>query len=111
MKYFSRIVGLSMMSLFASGATVSALSYQTNSPLMFTYQNDAGYWFGCGPVQCINSGDGTEAKAKTYLAQSWHGSFHFIGSYGRCKVYSGNGSLTAGDNSPNRLMSIAEGKC
>ncbi len=112
MKSFNRIVSLSMIFLLMSGATASALRYQINSPLLFTYQNDAGWWFGCGPTQCTYSGDRTEEKAKNYLAQDWHGPFYFIGWYGRCKVYSGQGSLRASDNTPDTIMqNFVDGKC
>jgi len=39
----------------------------SDEALAFTWQNSNGWWFACGPIQCIQSGDRNELKALDYV--------------------------------------------
>lgn len=88
-----------------------AFDYWTNKPLMFMFQNSKGYWFGCGPVQCVWSGDKDANKTFGYLTQDWHGHFQQIATYGRCTVYQSNGELRGGDHTPEWVVGRLDKNC
>lgn len=62
------------------------------------FRDKLGYWFGCGSTQCLITGYDAEEEAfgliDGYEPEPWH----FVGSYGRCRVYRGMGDLGPGAN-------------
>lgn len=94
-----------------SGA-VAALEYRTDRPLAFTYEAAKNHWSGCGPVQCLILADNdTEDEAFDYLETRQHGPWKQIDSYGRCKVYQGDGKLGGADNSPEWVVERMKERC
>lgn len=45
----------------------SALAKKLEKGLALSWQNEAGYWFACGPVQCTQAGSETEKQALDYV--------------------------------------------
>jgi len=108
-----RFISLStfVASLVIGGASVAyALSYNTDKPLAYTYQNSAGYWFAGGPVQFFIAGQDSEKEAFELVTQDRH-RFSYKAMYGKCKVYVGAGKLESWDNSPGRTANRMEEKC
>jgi hypothetical protein len=59
--------------------------------LVLTWQNKAGYWFACGPVQCLQMGEASEEKALDYVLVEGRHSYTYQDKYGRCNRYSVSG--------------------
>ena len=96
-----RLAVVILFAFLASGA--SAFEYYSHLPLAFTWQNKHGYWFACGPVQCLLTGYGSEEEAFGLVQHDRHGPFNHIGTFGRCFVYQGEGTLESWDNSTEKL--------
>ena len=91
---------------------VPAIEYYEDRPLMFTYQNKAGYWFGCGPTQCLQTGYRSEESAISKIDGYKKGEYSYLGSYGRCDVYQAlDGKMSAGDISPARVVARMQKRC
>ena len=78
-----------LMALVAMVAFVSLAEVRADQEargLVLTWQNKHGFWFACGPVQCIQAGEKTEEKAMDYVLQDHH-SITYDYKFGRCKQY------------------------
>lgn len=95
--------------LLAQGA--HAFDYQTDKPLMFTYQNKNQYWFACGPVQCNSVGTQDKEEATDLVTHDTHGTFEVIGYYGRCTVMQGDGELPSYDLQTSRIAELIQKRC
>jgi hypothetical protein len=114
MTILPKIATITLASILLTSLSTTAYSfnYSDDEPMIFTYQNKAGYWFGCGPVQCINGyGDKIEEETMDLMAHDDHGSWSRIGFNGRCKVYSGSGDLNSYDNQPKKLIRLMKKRC
>jgi len=113
MKNLSKLATLSFTSviLFAASSATFAFDYYDDKPLLFTYQNNSGYWFACGPVQCLQAGEGSEELVIDRVTQDWHGPTKWAGNYGKCSAYLGKGELKSWDKQPSRIISLMERKC
>lgn len=91
----------------------AAVSYDPNKPLVYLYQNKAGFWFGCGPSQCLLSGWDTYPEAFEHVvpARLEEGDWQRLGTSGRCTFYQGEGELESYDRQPERIMRSARDDC
>ncbi len=60
---------------------------QADQGVALTWQNKAGYWFACGPIQCIYAGEKSEEKALNYVLSDYSHSSAYKNKYGRCNQY------------------------
>ena len=101
--------------LMAMGTSANAFDYYNDRPLFFTYQNSKNYWFACGPIQCIQSGNRSEEAAADYVLNERHGSFNSATitdyNYGRCRVYIGSGIIKSYDHQPAWIIKRMKKKC
>ena len=114
MKILPKITTIALASILLTSLSTTAYSFNYNDdePMMFTFHNSSGYWFGCGPVQCIyGAGDKIEEKTMDLMSHDSHGSWSRIGFYGKCKVYSGNGDLESYSNQPKKLIRLMKKRC
>lgn len=74
------------------------------SNIALTWQNKAGKWFACGPIQCIWAGSDSEKEALNYVINKGNHSIRGTSSYYRCNQYtlSSMAKNTAGDFSEER---------
>jgi len=90
---------------------VASLTMSTNvlagEGTVLTWQNSAGFWFACGPVQCIQAGEKTEQKAMSYVLNENYHYASFVGGYYRCNRYSVSG-LKSYDNSSEKVQRLAK---
>lgn len=97
--------------LLGLGSKAFALDYLTEKPLLFTYQNSSGYWFSCGPVQCISVGTKDQQEAIDLVTHNTHGNLEVIGYFGKCTVYQGDGELPSYDNQTSRIVAWMQKRC
>ena len=76
-----------------------------NYPVLFVYQNDGGYYSGCGPVQCLLTAYETKDAAIDKMTHDWHLPLDFEFNHGRCEFYSGTvDSLSPSDATPGWIV-------
>lgn len=109
----ARITALTAIALFmiAFSSSASAIEYRTDQPMIITYQNDYGNWYGCGPVQCTASSWDSQEEAVDRITQERHGQFSHLGSVGRCNVYQSSGELRSYDTQPDEIAGLTQDKC
>lgn len=81
---------LEMKSLIALMFLVILLpiaSVYAEDGIALTWQNKAGYWFGCGPIQCTQVGYKTEKEILDLVVSDNAKSYSYKGRYGRCNKY------------------------
>lgn len=99
---------MKIKSLFIVGITMACMSApaMANRGVVLTWQNQAGYWFACGPVQCIQAGEKSEDVAIDRVTQDHHDlSYH--DRFGRCNKYIVM-SLKSWDNSAEKVERLAK---
>lgn len=115
MKYFAgskTLFKLGIVLAISSTATIAAaLSYNTKTVMIFTYQNSSGYWFGGGPVQFVWAGSENEEEVKDLVSHDRHGNFRYLGKHGKCSIYQSNVEIRSYDNSPEKLAKEMHKRC
>ena len=105
-KLLTLVTVLGLAVPFVSGPA-QAFQYDTKNQLAFTWKNKHGWWFACGPVQCIDSGEKTEEEALGYVIKN----ADFIGHSGRCLIYQNDREVSGGDYSTDWVMKKARKYC
>lgn len=104
-------VVFALFGVVGMSTSVLAFTYSSNKALFFTYETD-GAWSACGPNQCAPCDESTERAAKSDVRDKYrHGDGAFLGYYGKCRVYQGDGSLSGGDNSTDWVIAKLDKKC
>lgn len=96
------------------GPSTSAIAfkYTPTKALFFTYETKHGSWKACGPTQCSSFNEPSEIAAKSDVRDKYrHGDGNFLGYYGKCRIYQGDGGLTGGDNSTDWIITKLDHKC
>lgn len=100
---------MKIKSLLIAGVTMACMSAapaMANRGLVLTWQNQAGYWFACGPVQCIQGGEETEGEAMDLVLQKHHTeSYH--DRFGKCNRYLVDG-MKSWDNTAEKVERLAK---
>lgn len=104
-------LAVASLGVFLICSEVNAFTYTVDAPLVFLYQNNSNYWFGCGPVQCTWSGYKDRDRVFDLISSPKNGGWRDLGSYGRCRVYQGRGELSAGDHNGSWVARQAEKNC
>lgn len=81
---------------------------QADTTLAFTWSNDHGYWFACGPVQCIQVGEKTESAALDYvLSKTRHSASRDYHYTGKCHKYIVSGKIDSSDYSASKVQALS----
>lgn len=87
-----RIAAVAAVLSISSASLTNALTYDSDRPLMFAYQNDSGSWYACGPLQCTHGGESSQFNALERVRYGEQPT-ELIGPYGRCSVYTDDAEL------------------
>lgn len=101
---------MNIKSMLIAGVTMACMSAapaMAERGLVLTWQNSAGYWFACGPVQCIQGGEKTEKEAMDLVLQKHHSeSYH--DQFGKCTRYIVTAGMQSWDNSAEKVERLAK---
>lgn len=110
-KKWSLVLSAIILSSVFFSTSALAVDYNTDQPMLFTYQNENGRWLGCGPVQCASSTWDSEDRVIGIISQSRHGKFRYLGRVGRCNVYQSSGDLRSYDRQPSAIANLTDSRC
>jgi hypothetical protein len=96
--------------LVGTSGSSFAFNYSPDYPLAFTYQNDRGYWFGCGNLQCLQSGEGSSQDVLRKV-EGYGVSLSRSGDYGDCRMYEGDEPTPSKYRSSSRVAELAQKYC
>jgi len=105
---FSQIGMAVAACLSLTSGAVSALEYNQSVVTVAMWQNSSGYWFACGPTQCLASGYDDPEKAFELVTGRNDGSYAHIGDYGRCRVFQAQRETESYENSARRAIDRAK---
>lgn len=72
-------------------AVFSATASMAGSGEILTWQNSAGKWWACGPIQCLWASENSETIAIRRVINDQRMQYHYEGPFGRCHRYSVRG--------------------
>lgn len=68
-----------------------------DTAVMIVWQNQAGYWWAGGPVQCLWSGEESKEDAVEYVYDEKRDSPTYVGTIGKYTIYSFGRKLVSSD--------------
>lgn len=92
---------------FTTGAA-KALEFNPNVVTVAVWENSSGFWFACGPVQCLAFGQKDPDDAFDLVTGDRDGSYSHIGDYGRCRVFQAQRETESYENSARRAIDRAK---